>query len=570
MKIRLSFKVLMAATVPFALLVLSMPLITRATLEDNIKEGLRHSLRQSHQFAVLMRARHEMLNNRVLRVVAETPSLRACMDLVRTEGLRNGTAETLEAELKRLNHLLNFDLLLAADGEGHPLAGVLHDGSAGPDQPEMRSLTQKGLPTLPAAGFYTLKGKTYGLARFFIDQKDESLGSLVVGLEFDFSELSAPTILTRNGKGVMTNLRGGDLAAVNQALARCPAEGECDLVIRGETYLPVDTLQLGDGYTLQILESVDAASAPLKARMRSTFLIVAGVATIALLLMSFYSVKSIAGPITTLVARLNAAQHTGALPEVKLDTRVVELEQLAEAFNRAAQASQGTRDRLGRAYLGFIESMASAIDARDVYTAGHSRRVAEYAVSIAVELGMSWEDSNRIRIGAFLHDVGKIGVPDAILRKPGPLLPEEYAIIQEHPTIGKRILEALEDFRVYLPIVELHHENHDGSGYPHGLRADDIPLDARIVHVADAFDAMTSDRPYRKGMSNHEAIATLQQFSGTQFDPAIVAAFLATRHMQTTFASTLTNLAVYLGTTQNSIPIAKTEPNVVPREAGKT
>src|SRR5439155_16571446 len=156
-----------------------------------------------------------------------------------------------------------------------------------------------------------------------------------------------------------------------------------------------------------------------------------------------------------------------------------------------------------RAYVEFVGSLASALEARDGYTAGHSGRVSEHACAIAKVLKVSEEEMDIIRLGALLHDIGKIGVADHVLQKPGRLTKQERALIQQHPAIGRRILEGVRGFEPYLSTVELHHENWDGTGYPLGLRGDATPLSARIVHVADAYDAMTTDRPYRQGM-NHE------------------------------------------------------------------
>jgi HD-GYP domain-containing protein (c-di-GMP phosphodiesterase class II) len=132
---------------------------------------------------------------------------------------------------------------------------------------------------------------------------------------------------------------------------------------------------------------------------------------------------------------------------------------------------------------------------------------------------------NVIRVGALLHDIGKIGISDAILQKPGRLSVEENVLIQQHPSIGRRILDRVIAFQPYLDVVELHHENWDGSGYPHGLRGEATPLAARVVKLADAYDAMTSDRPYREGMSHEDTLAVLQKVVGTQFDPAIFEVF---------------------------------------------
>lgn len=183
------------------------------------------------------------------------------------------------------------------------------------------------------------------------------------------------------------------------------------------------------------------------------------------------------------------------------------------------------QDQVHRAYVECVGSLASALDARDCYTAGHSRRVSEYSCAVARQLGLDVEQEDQLRIGALLHDIGKIGVPDSVLGKPGRLTTDEIRLIQKHPAIGRRILEGVHGFAPYLSTVELHHENWDGTGYPYGLTGEETPLAARIVHVADAYDAMTSDRPYRNGMNSQDAVRILEENAGTQFDPAVVAVF---------------------------------------------
>ena len=178
-------------------------------------------------------------------------------------------------------------------------------------------------------------------------------------------------------------------------------------------------------------------------------------------------------------------------------------------------------------YLGAVRALAAALDARDPYTAGHSERVSRCAVAIGEELKLQADEIETLRLGALLHDIGKIGVPDEVLRKPGVLNAAEFEAIKTHPVSGARILRSIPFLAPHIPIVELHHERPDGLGYPYGLRGDEIPLAARIVHVADAFDAMTSARAYRSGRIPVEAIAELRKCIGTDFDGASVEALIA-------------------------------------------
>src|SRR5690606_33046926 len=169
-----------------------------------------------------------------------------------------------------------------------------------------------------------------------------------------------------------------------------------------------------------------------------------------------------------------------------------------------------------------IGTLAAALDARDPYTAGHSERVAHLSVAIGRAMQLSEDQLEVLHLGALLHDIGKIGVPDAILRKPGTLTDEEFEQIKLHPSLGARILKPLHFLSEHVAIVELHHEQPDGRGYPHGLEGHAIPLHARIVHVADAFDAMTTARAYRPGRPANEAMAELWRCAGASFDLEVV------------------------------------------------
>ncbi|GIW50790.1 MAG: hypothetical protein KatS3mg081_0145 [Gemmatimonadales bacterium] len=189
------------------------------------------------------------------------------------------------------------------------------------------------------------------------------------------------------------------------------------------------------------------------------------------------------------------------------------------------QVARGLKDRT---LAGALASLVEAVGAKDRYTQGHSLRVARYAAAIAKELGLSKVECREIALAGELHDVGKIGVPDELLHKPGALSEAERIRVLEHTLIGERILAPLlGDRPVILAAVRWHHERIDGRGYPDGLKGEEIPLAARIVAVADAFDAMRTARPYRKSLSGRMAIAELLRGSGAQFDPRCVGALLA-------------------------------------------
>lgn len=172
-------------------------------------------------------------------------------------------------------------------------------------------------------------------------------------------------------------------------------------------------------------------------------------------------------------------------------------------------------------------ALSQAIEARDPYTRGHSGRVAELAVVVARRLG--WKESrlNALRLGGLLHDVGKLNLDGSILRKPGPLSEHEYGEIRRHPLAGARLIRGFEALRPALPYILFHHERWDGSGYPSGRSREQIPIGARILAVADAFDAMISFRPYRAPLTRRGALAEVAGGAGTQFDPVVVRAFLA-------------------------------------------
>jgi putative two-component system response regulator len=195
------------------------------------------------------------------------------------------------------------------------------------------------------------------------------------------------------------------------------------------------------------------------------------------------------------------------------------LEQRVEAQARKIRAS----------FLNAVTALAYALEAKDKYTSGHSQRVAETSVAIATELGMPQDSIEKIRLAGLIHDIGKIGVRESVLNKPSGLTEEEFQHVKYHPEIGEHILTPIVEDEEVLKMVRHHHEHYDGTGFPDGLSGEQIPLGARILALADSYDAMTSERPYREAVGVRTACAEIERSKGTQFDPEVADAFLRIR-----------------------------------------
>ncbi|MFZ5823181.1 MAG: HD-GYP domain-containing protein [Bacillota bacterium] len=209
----------------------------------------------------------------------------------------------------------------------------------------------------------------------------------------------------------------------------------------------------------------------------------------------------------------------------ELDDMRAQLISYAEDLNREYQLERQKTREVENMLVTTVGALANAIEARDPYTRGHTDRVARVALTLCARLGWNEKQMQFARMGALLHDIGKIGVPDAILRKPGRLDEEEFALMRKHPEIGAQILQGIEALAPAVPFVIGHHERWDGKGYPRGLAGEEIPLEGRILAIADAFDAMTSLRAYRTPLSLEAAAEEIVACAGTQFDPNLVPIF---------------------------------------------
>ncbi len=202
---------------------------------------------------------------------------------------------------------------------------------------------------------------------------------------------------------------------------------------------------------------------------------------------------------------------------------------LNEVYRRERARTAELEDalhELEESYLATVRTLAFVVEAKDTHTRSHLDRAHDYAVALAQRVAPELAADQTLRYGFFLHDIGKIGIPERILSKPGPLTDDEWAIMRTHPLLGAQILSPVRFLHPALPIVEAHHEKWDGSGYPRGLRGEAIPLGARIFALVDAFDAMTSDRPYRRSLTFEKALEQISKAAGTQFDPEVVRCFV--------------------------------------------
>ena len=519
---RFSTRTFLLSSAPNILLLLASFYFVQSLTMAALTNEAKASLSRMETSMARSRAKSEAESARLLKIVGENAPLKAAMQLMALEPGDPDARRTLVEALRDICVPLDLGSLSASSVDGSFLAGVIaRNGQCSEMDPHASST--------PANGLVSVDGAVFSVTSNRLTQGGEDIGILAVGRKFDLAEIETAAALLHEGKAIEWTAPGVSAAEIERAVKTCSESANCQTRLGKTTYLlsKLDAACSGEGWDLVSLQNLDEATGPSAARLRKIFFFAGVGALIAALVGSFLSTRSIAQPLRTIVANLRESEKSGVLGEFRTGPRAVkEIRELAESFNHAARAVRESKEDLQRAYLEFTGSLASALDARDSYTAGHSHRVSEYACAIAAGLGLQAEEIRQIRIGALLHDIGKIGVSDTVLQKPGKLTVEEFAQIQRHPTIGLRILQGVNGFQAYLDIVELHHENWDGTGYPRGLRGEDVPLQARIVHVADAFDAMTSDRPYRRGMDIAEALGILNRFAGTQFDPAIVRAFL--------------------------------------------
>jgi HD-GYP domain-containing protein (c-di-GMP phosphodiesterase class II) len=294
------------------------------------------------------------------------------------------------------------------------------------------------------------------------------------------------------------------------------------------------TAELDKNSRLGVIAVQDEAAALASvADMRWQTLWISLVAALLTILIGIFFANKLTHPVRELAGAAHRIASGDFSGRITVTSRT-ELGDLGNSFNlmtdqveRFISDLQASAEENRQLFLGTVKGLAAAIDGKDPYTRGHSERVSRFSVAIAQRMGLDDDEVEKIRVSALLHDVGKIGIDDNILKKPASLTDEEFEVMKKHPQKGYKIMSQIPAMKEFLPGMYMHHEMVDGKGYPQGLKGHEIPLMGKIVAVADTFDAMTTDRPYQKAMKFEDAVARIESFVNTRYDPEVVAAFTA-------------------------------------------
>jgi putative nucleotidyltransferase with HDIG domain len=505
-----------------------------------VRQAVTDNLESSQRLFGAIERRRQSEMRAQAATVADSPTLKAALD---TYALYSSTSNdatkvqlfaTIANELEKVAERIEADAIVLADSHQNTLAATGRLADRWQRGRAVNVIASEGdsADATNYDGVVHVDDHTFRVVTVpLLLNTDTLIGTLYLASSLDRAYANSLESLSRTqiaivsrGRVIATTLEPGTAAEFEAAAGRLSSDGITDL--GGESHAFRKLFQIGDS-SFYALASIDDASRPaLRSGMRNLGFI-AGGGTLLALIGSFWLARQLTEPIGRLsgsLEKMAVSRHiAGKLP---LTGSSRELDTLTDTFNAMMASVAAAEAQTEAAYTGAIRALAAALDARDPYTAGHSERVSVISVAIGRVLKLPADDLEVIRLGALLHDIGKIGVPDQVLRKPGSLTPSEFDAIKEHPVLGARILRSVPFLAPHIPIVELHHERPDGRGYPHGLRDQDIPLAARIVHVADAYDAMTSARAYRAARPAGEALRELWRCSGTEFHAEIVGALV--------------------------------------------
>ena len=530
---RLLVKTLAVIFVTVALLLGAVFVFVWVSVRDQVRQTVTANLESGQRIYAAVENRRQRELQSQAATLAENPTLKATIDTYAAEARTADPARlalwltTIGNELDKVAARVDSDALILADTHQITLAAA---GRLGDRWPRGRPIALAGGKSGDGLdGVVRASGLLFRVVSVPLQLGDVPIGTLFLATNLDQAyavELAAlanaRTAIVSDGLLVATTLSA---TAAREFEAAAESHQQAGTVpLDGESYAFQRLVQVGTT-SFYALGSIDESSrSATRAAVRNLVVIATGAAVLALIA-SFWLARMLTGPVGRLSASLaGASQAHDVRMQLPLTGSSRELDTLTTTFNALMASLAKAEEQTQAAYTGSIRALATALDARDPYTAGHSERVSVLSVAIARALAMPAEEIEVIRLGALLHDIGKIGVPDEVLMKPGSLTEAEFSIIKQHPGAGARILRSVPFLVPHIPIVELHHERPDGRGYPHGLRGDEIPMPARIVHVADAYDAITSKRAYRGARPSGDALREIWRFAGTEFHAEVVAA----------------------------------------------
>ncbi len=523
---RLAVRTLVATSVAIGLVLVAVFVVLSMDAQRRITETTFDTLDSAQRiFGELEQQRQQDVLLK-LNALAENPGLTSAVASYRDDA---PATTLLQRELDRLASQLAAEALVITDKDDRILA------SAGPRRaawlPDTTVHSELEMPARRRLDVIVQRPSAlFRASGVDVSAVNPSLGYVYLtraiddGYAAELSTMLRTQVTISAGGDIVgsTHTQGVRSAFIRHA-AGLPADGLIDLA--DEPYA-LRRLNTGGPLAYYAAESVGAHRAA-----RNTFQMLAFVAIGAMLLgglASLWLARALATPIDQLSQRLRQiADSRDFSQKIQRTGTSLELDAFTDTFNQMVTSLQAAEAQTELAYVGAIKALAAALDARDTYTAGHSERVSALSVMIGRQLGLDHAQLDVLRLGALLHDIGKIGVADRVLQKNGPLTQEEFEIIKAHPALGAHILRQISFLTPHIPIVELHHERPDGRGYPRGLLGHATPVLARIVHVADAFDAMTTARAYRPAQTPTHAIAELWRYAGSQFDAEVVEAFVA-------------------------------------------
>jgi putative nucleotidyltransferase with HDIG domain len=502
-------------------------------VRQRVRQSVTATLDAGQQAAARIQRERQRDLQTTVSLLAESPTLKAAVDTWQAErhagaAIQQELIETVQREVDKIAVRIDADVLALLDTDGRILVSA---GRYTATWPRGAGLRPRGQEENTNEFVANLPGGAFRVIGAPLRLGDAVIGSLELGRAIDREYVDDLATLVRGHSAVIVDRR---LVATtlpetvaNALLSAAWLSGASSAIVElgGESYAV--NLTVDPPATFVTLASIDEASAQATQSALRGLAWIGGAGVILAGAGSLWLAHTLTRPIDQLsaaVSRMTANREFDSVLPASGSSR--ELDALAATFNELIRALAAAEAQTQAAYLGAIRALAAALDARDPYTAGHSERVSTLAVEMGRAFALSDEELDVLRLGALLHDIGKIGVPDEILGKPAPLTAKEFELIRAHPVIGARILRSIPFLAAHLPIVELHHERPDGTGYPYGLAGDAIPLAARIVHVADAYDAITSARAYRPGRLPHEAIAELRRGAGYDFDALSVQALV--------------------------------------------